>query len=210
MPRRILIFVNGILTWPGNSRDWNSRAVTWVHSSLGLCHGTRVIDLDCRAEKVEYFCGPIGRALGQRKRAAKVIELLDAYLGWDIILVGHSNGAAVILDALQTAGWPRIDSLHLVSAACEAHFDANGLNAALLRDRVKKVCVYCGGCDRALHIAHSLIGRFLGYGVLGLHGPMGVDPDVTDRVGTVTWPNFGHSDCWHPANFNRTMAHFVN
>lgn len=200
MKKSVIIFVNGILTFPGDTRDWNYRAVVWAHLKTEL-----------HAQAVEYFCGPIGRAFGQRKRAAKIVELLQAYADWDIILVGHSNGCAVILKALaSTLVYPHIKAIHLVSGACEADFVRNGLNEAIEDGRVGFVGVYCGGKDLALRLASRWLGRALGYGVLGLHGPRNVSPNARDSVGELTWPSFGHSDCWLPEHFDRTMKHFFS
>lgn len=196
--KSVTIFVNGILTFPGDTRDWNYRAVVWTH-----------LKTESHAQAVEYFCGPIGRAFGQRKRAAKIVELLQAYEGWEITLVGHSNGCAVILAALaSTLVYPMIKAIHLVSGACDADFDHNGLNEALEDGRVGSVGVYIGGKDMALRLASHWIGRVLGYGVLGLHGPRNVSDAARPKVGILEWPTFGHSDCWRPEHFDRTMAKF--
>lgn len=199
LKKQITIFVNGILTWPGDTRDWNYRAVVWTQLRV---EGMRTM-------AVEYFCGPIGRAFGQRKRAAKITELLNAYAGYEITLVGHSNGCAVILAALSASlVYPNIAAIHFVSGACEADFERNGLNEALEDGRVGKVYIYVGGKDRALKLASRLIGRALGYGVLGLHGPKNVTVAAMEKVGVLKWPSYGHSDCWKPEHFDRTMRHF--
>ena len=200
MSRSVAIFVNGILTFPGNTRDWNYRAVVWTQ-----------VKKDGHAQAVEYFCGPIGRAFGQRKRAAKIGELLLAYQGWDITLVGHSNGCDVILTALNSALiYPTIKAVHFVSAACQADFNRNGLNDALENGNIGKVCVYRGGKDWALKVASGIVGRCLGYGVLGLTGALSVAPAVSDRVGEILWPEFGHGDCFQPEHFEQTMKHFFS
>lgn len=198
MKKQIVIFINGILTWPGNNRDWNYRAVVWTQ-----------INTEFRTVAVEYFCGPIGRAFGQRKRAAKITQLLQAYAGWEITLVGHSNGCAVILAALAASlVYPNIKAIHLVSGACEADFVRNGLNEAIEDGRVGMVGVYVGKKDMALRLASHWLGRMLGYGVLGLHGPRNVSAEAAGSVVVLEWPEFGHSDAWRPEHFDRTMRHF--
>lgn len=182
---------------PGASTNWNGRAVTWTHTRT-----------DNWAEKIEYFCSPIGRAFGQDKRAEKLTSTLGYYKGWDIVLVGHSNGAAVILEALRIAGYPRIEAIHLVSGACEADFWQNGLNAALIANEIGKVFVYVGGKDMAMRYARTWLARWLGYGTLGLHGAINIADVCKDSVGTLTWPDFGHSDCFHDDHFDSTMKHF--
>lgn len=194
--RRILLAVSGINTLPGALKDWNVKAVTWVNVDP---------DDNLRAQAFEYFCGPIGRAFGQWQRAQHLADMIEEYASQERILVGHSNGADVAVKALKLAGWPQIESLHLISAATDPDFQKNGLNAALVAGHIGKVCVYIGGQDMALRLASSWIGRLLGYGVLGLHGPRNIDPTIKDKVRKIVWPTFGHSTCWAPENFEDTM-----
>ena len=224
--KTLLIFVPGILTFPGDSRNWSGRAVTFTHTRSYA-----------RAEKVEYFCGPIGRAFGQNNRCHKLYRTLDQYCSpyvqgrddspsprgegrgegkpvspsqqWHITLVGHSNGAAVIIGALSQFPCPRIDSLHLVCGACESSFHKNRLNYLLTRNAVKEVSVYVAKKDLALRLAHTWAGRLLGYGVLGLHGARHVLPSVKRRVREIDWPEYGHSDCWHDNNLAETLSNFM-
>ena len=201
-PKTVLIFVNGILNFPGDSKNWNYRATVWTH-----------LNTEARANCVEYFCGPIGRAFGQRKRAEKITELLQAYAGWEIIMVMHSNGNAVGLLALASELiYPHIQELHMVSAACDADFDRNGLNEALEDGRIGSVSVYVNGKDRALRLASCWFGRLLGYGVLGLHGPLKMSPLARAKTKIFTappWVDWGHSDCFRPEHFDRTMKNFT-
>lgn len=190
----IYIYVNGIMNFPGGSKNWNGRAVTWTH-----------INTEAKAEKIEYFCGPVGRAFGQKERAEKLAATLSFYKGWKIILIGHSNGTDVILKALAQLEWPRVEALHLVSAACEADFYKNGLNEAMMKGLVGRVYVYLGGKDMALKAAHSIFGRLLGYGTLGLTGPKNVSAMVKAAVTVTTWGEYGHSDCFDDKNFDGTM-----
>jgi len=196
--RQAFHLVNGILNFPGCSNNWNGRGVTWLHVST-----------EAKAEKVEYFCGPIDRAFGQKERALKLNRTLNFYRGWENHIVGHSNGAAVALAMMRDyRKWPDIEHLHLVCGACEADFEKNGLNVWMREGRIGYVTVYVGGKDLALRLAHSWAARLLGYGVMGLHGPLNVAPDVEARVGIVTespWADYGHSTCWDDWNFDTTM-----
>jgi pimeloyl-ACP methyl ester carboxylesterase len=209
MLRRVFIFVNGILTFPGESKNWNARAVTFTHNHSGTPPGARTV-----AEKLEYWAGPIDRVFGQKSRAAKLADLLRAYAGWQINLIGHSNGADVIVDCLRdygrastpcAPGLPCIEYLHLVCAACEADFNRNGLNLALAQGRVVNITNYRGTKDYSLALAHSWPGKLLGYGTLGLSGPIDAAKCLDIR-----WDNYGHSTCWNNAHFPRTMAHFLH
>ena len=197
--KRVIIYVNGILTKPGDLRDWNLRACIWTQ-----------INSDFKATPFEYFCDVFGRAFGQTRRAEKLADVIQAYKDFDITLVGHSNGCAVILAALnQMIVYPKINAVHLVSAACEADFVRNGLNEALESGKVGKVFVYRGGKDWALKLASGWLGRLLGYGVLGLHGAQNVTAMARNGLGELIWPDYGHGDCFLPEHFDRTMKHFT-
>ena len=124
--------------------------------------------------------------------------------------MGHSNGADVIVDMLRHfPQCPRIRHLHLVCGATEGDFRKNGLNCAMMLGRVGDVTVYCAGQDRTLRLAHTLPGRLLGYGTMGLTGPLNLLPGIAARVRTGIWPGYGHSDCWADLNFDSTMAAFL-
>lgn len=213
---RAFIFVNGINTFPGCSKNWNGRAVTFVHS--------RFPNELWKAEKVEYFCGVIGRAFGQRNRAKKLFRTLSFYRDFDErIVVAHSNGCDVVLDMMQQHhGWPHVTHLHLLCGATNADFQENGLNSLLLVGRVKRVSVYVAGRDMMVRLAHTWPGQLLGFdGTVGLHhkdatlglsGPVRVLPELEDRVRLVNggvWATYGHSDCWDDTNFPGTMGNFL-
>ena len=197
--RTIYLFVNGIATWPGNFTNWNKRAVTFTHTRT-----------EHRAEAFEYFCTPLTRPFKEDQRAKHFARALNDYsrAGWNIICVGHSNGCDVILDGLKRAKWPRVESVHLVCGACEADFSRNGLNLALASKDVGRAYVYCAEKDWALPLAHTLPGKILGYGTLGLHGALHIADDVKDQVGQLWWRDYGHSTCWEPDHFVSTMKHF--
>lgn len=204
--KKLTIYVPGIMNFPNQSAEWNNKATIWSDLNIKpeVCR---------RSHSVEYFCGPVGRAFGQKKRAQKVVEILSAYKDYEVTLVGHSNGAAVILAALD-AGiiYPTIRAIHLVSAACEADFEKNGLNDAIEDDKVGVVHVYCGGKDWALRIARHWWARCLGYGTLGLHGAKNVRAINKNSVvehRDAPWSDYGHSTCFEPARFDRTMRNFV-
>jgi pimeloyl-ACP methyl ester carboxylesterase len=196
--KQIVICVNGILKWPWDWSCWNFRTCVWAHKYT-----------DCRVLAVEYFCGIIGRAFCQGARARRITALLQSYGDEDkfeITLVGHSNGCAVILAALDASlTWPTVKAIHLFSGACQADFRLNGLNEAIEDGRVGKVFVYVGGKDLALRLASHWLGRLLGYGVLGLKGALNVSDDARESVGTLTVAEFGHSDWWLPEHFDRSM-----
>ena len=198
MKERVFIFVNGVLTWPGKADNWNGKAVTHVMSTTPH-----------KAEKMEYLSGLFfSRSLFQRSRARHLRKVLSFWHGpnRELILVGHSNGCDVILDALDMSGWPKIHHIHFISAACSADFKENGLNAALKRGSVGGVTNWIAGKDWALKFTKTFTARFLfGYGTLGRTGPENVDVRVADRVLAVTEPDFGHSTWFSEKHFRATM-----
>ncbi len=199
MPDRIIILaINGIRTVPGDERDFNLKLGVWVDQNC---------EPHIRCHAVQYHCGIIGRAFGQKERCAILQQLLGEYETWQKIIVGHSNGCAVALEGLRLAGWPRIESLHLVSGACEADFNRNGLNVALVAGRIGKAYVYCAGKDMALRLARQPLAKILGYGTMGL-GPKNINPVLgPGRVTTIDdgpWKAYGHSSMWADTEFDTT------
>ena len=192
--KTICVYVNGIMTWPGSSKNWNRRAVTRTHGTT-----------DYRAESLEYLSLPLfSRALGQRRRAQKLLKKLywyaDEYAYERIVLVGHSNGCDVISDALKklipTA--ISIDSVHLIAPACHSDFIKNGFN----RWVGTKFHVYIGEKDKALWLANLKPARWLGYGALGKLGPQNVSEGIDV---TVTRKSFGHSGWFEGLDWDDTM-----
>jgi len=206
---RVFFLINGIMNFPGCSDNWNGKGVTAI-----MCPPQSTD----KAEKIEYFCGPIDRVFGQKERADKLFKTMLFYRdpSYSRIVVGHSNGADVILTMMRDyRDWPDIDHLHLVCGATNANFDKNGLNRWLAEGRVKRVTVYVAGKDLALRAAHSLLGKLLGYGVLGLAGPTNVHNEFLNdgRVTTVwedPWTDYGHSGCWEGRHFESTMKSFID
>lgn len=212
MKGAVLILVPGILTWPGDAKNWNKRGVTHINTiyyERGFC-----------ADTCEYFCGPVGRAVWQRRREERLAHLIEWYLrcGFTVDIGAHSNGGDVSIGALQRLNWPRIRSMHLFSAATEADFRHNGLNRAIERRRIGDVYIYVGGRDVWLEIARWPIGELLGYdgqwhwdnlfslkGALGYAGPRNVSIAAAPAVHTHREPKFGHSDWWVRRNFSVSM-----
>jgi hypothetical protein len=187
--RHVFVFVCGILTQPGASANWTGRAVTWTHTRMR----------DRCAEKVEYFTSALMRPFGQRDRAERLAKVVGAYLAndWRVTIAAHSNGADVALDALDELGFPELDGLHLISAACSADARKSGLNQV----RARVVSVWIGGRDWALQLAATVPGLFLGYGQLGRKGP----ENLTRPCEIIHEPRFGHSDWFHAEAFDDTM-----
>jgi hypothetical protein len=193
--KRIYLFINGILSWPGDSHGWATRAVTFFN-----------VRTPHKGQADLYFCTAIGRAWHQGRRIQSFVDLLRWYVddGWEIVVAAHSNGCDIALHGLALAQFPKVQALHLFSGACSADFHRNGLNYALESGQLGSCAVYCGGQDKALKFA-SHAGRWLGYGTLGLTGPENMLPGVSGLVRVVKVPDFGHSDWWADENFVSSM-----
>ena len=210
MPHRtdksVTIFVNGILTFPGAAENWNRRAVTHFISRF-----------DRFAESLEYLTFAITRFLFVRYRANKLAKKLLWYQdhGFKIHLVGHSNGANVIFNALK---WGfegqdirRVESIQLFSPACSEDADALGVNQLFKDGRLGRLRIYRAGGDVALMLA-SAVGRCVGYGALGLNGFGNVQPELelSGLVSEHHEPVYNHSTWFEPDNFDFVMTQVRN
>lgn len=201
--KTVYIFVNGIMNRPGSASGWTDRACTWIGRNLDGAH----------AEKFEYLALPLTRRLLQNRRAGHLAELIAQFDGAKIVLVGHSNGCDLICLALRKLAFLDVAEAHLISPACSADFSINGLNLALYSLRLGRVKVYVGEKDRAMRLAHwsgkilGLVG--LGYGTLGLNGPINVQAENVANVSTVYFSDFDHSTVFEAQNFDRLMRSIV-
>jgi hypothetical protein len=161
--KTVLIFINGILSNPGDADGWTDRAVTFTN--------TRSRD-GIYGEKFEYATGALTRRLQQDDRAAAIARMVSFYrrAGFSrVIGVGHSNGCDILARVLTRLN-VALDSVHLFSPAADpADFDR-----ALQMSAVGRIFVYGSKNDKALQFASTtkkVLGIFgLGYGSLGLQG----------------------------------------
>lgn len=194
--KSVFIFVNGILTSPGNSRAWTDRAVQWMNNRAS--EGTV-------SDKFEYYSPALLRRLFQRAHAMDLAETIAEYPNSRLHLVGHSNGCDLIAMAVRMTSAP-IESIHLISGAVDRDFARNGLGERLERGQVKRVFCLCSHGDKVLtYLARAsriaTLGLF-GYGDLGCRGA--ANP-VPRNVRHVWRDSLGHSDWFSPAHFDRTM-----
>lgn len=206
-PKTIVLFERGINGWQsifGEWHQWPNLAVAWTHKHT-----------EFRAQTLVYFTGPIFAGLTRRWRSLQFSQLIRQYSchDWRIIISAHSEGTATALKALRLAGWPRIESLHLLCGACDADWNRNGLNWALKTGAVGQVHYYIAGKDQAMHAENTWLGKLFfdlprRARPLGLTGPRNVDEAVESRViehKTSPWNHFNHSECWDSSHFNDTM-----
>jgi pimeloyl-ACP methyl ester carboxylesterase len=205
--KTIYIFERGILGWQsifGDWKNWPNQACVFINDETPF-----------KAQTLTYFTGPILAGLTRHWRAKNFLQLLKQYAGCRIVLVAHSEGTATALAAMRMPGCPKIAELHLVCGACDADFEANGLNAALQAGRVVQVLVYVAGQDDAMKLENTYLGS-LCFGLqtagqpLGLKGARNANPAFAAHVKHIDWPHYGHSTCWEPHYFKRTMGQILN
>jgi predicted alpha/beta hydrolase family esterase len=194
--KKMFIFVNGILSCPEDVQGWTDRAESWIETNT-----------EYKATKMEYFTDVVFRRLHQEDRVNNLKTLCERYHDHKIILVGHSNGCDIILRLIQRNLFD-FHAIHLIAGACEKDFDLNKVNNCLRDGSVGKACVYWSKYDRALKKAKLSTRLFgwlgLGYGYLGLVGPVNVDDDVSGHVESVE-RRFDHSQWFSPKNFDELM-----
>jgi pimeloyl-ACP methyl ester carboxylesterase len=208
--RTIILFERGINGWAslfGDWLNWPNQAITWVHKNT-----------DYRAHTLLYFTSALFAGWTRPHRALQFSKLIRQYSvdDWRIILVAHSEGTATAIQAMRLAGWPRIESVHLVCGACDSNFERNGLNYALVTNKIGKVFCYTAEKDFAMRLEDTMLGLLM-FGIswndcpLGMSGPKNVRPRFLDegRVTEKHWPAYGHSDCWLSDNFESTMRQFI-
>jgi pimeloyl-ACP methyl ester carboxylesterase len=204
--------IDGLASIWGDWKNWPNQAMVWMNQ-MAAEHG-----LDWWSQTLTYFAGPLTAGASREHRAAQFSRLIRAYSvpNWQIVLVGHSEGTATILRALKLAGWPAVQSLHLLCGACSSNFEDNGLNWAIKNGRVNNVHCYIAGKDTALELENTLLGKMalfldLKDSPLGLDGPTNVAFGMMGtKVFIDRWPGYGHSDCWNDGNnFESTMLQLV-
>jgi pimeloyl-ACP methyl ester carboxylesterase len=196
------IAVNGVMTFPGLASNWTAKFCEYTNSR----HSGRFV-----ADRFEYLSGYLWSRSGrQNTNASQLAIKVSAYLenGLSVRLVGHSNGANVILGALERLGWPQIDSLTLFAPACASDCEVSGLNNVRAEYPIQ---IFRGGKDLALWLARTEIGRRFGYGALGATGCVNLRDGV--RVIEAEYEDYGHNDWFHDAErdkfFERALARFV-
>lgn len=201
MSEKVYIYVNGILNNPGSADNWTDRAVTWTHTEAGYY-----------AEKFEYFTDIFFTRFRQGYRARKLARMISFYRGWDIVLVGHSNGCDVILKALDVIdGAVPVSQLHLIAGACEEDIAKNGLRFRLERRDVRHVYLYLGGRDEVMKLNYRIekyLPFNLGYGTMGHLSPEKAREMYGDES-TLYQHKFGHSTWWNDDIFDITMQQIV-
>lgn len=207
-PRSAYIIVPGIRTRPADNGAWNVRMADDI---MTRCAETAPV-----ASEFRYYAGPLLRRLRQHEHARQAASLVEKYwlAGYRLHLVGHSNGCDLIERTIRMVSWVTIDSLHLISAASSADFEANGYNAALVAGAIGHIYCYTSRSDTAVGIWAALSHRYLrgwglGYGRLGYTGPKNVPAAYRpSRVDVIRRDHMEHGD-WFTAGHYRTTLDAV-
>jgi len=196
--KTVYIYINGILNNPGKYDNWTDRAVTWTH-----------LHTEARAEKFEYFTTIFTHSWAQGRRAKKYAKMVRYYKGWNIVLVGHSNGCDVVLRILRRLKKVKIKAIHLIAGACEADMSKNGVLSQLEQGLLGEVKVYLGGQDKAMWAAWaSKILKPTGFGYGDLGGSTCLEVGIQIGPESVIYKEkYDHSDWFQESNgnFSRTM-----
>jgi len=205
----IWLLEHGISNVPSSWKEWVNDGIQYVH-----------LNTPDKAQGLFYFTTPFTVFMRERERMQSFSEMLTGYAraGQKIGGIAHSNGTRVMVNGAAAARWPAMEVMHLMCGACDSDFERLGLNYALKTGSLRQVVVYVAGRDMAMR-AENWLGRWqfqLPWGAkpLGLNGPTNVNAKFlgNGRVRVVSmgrWLNFGHSDCWLPANFTQTMREMV-
>lgn len=170
---------------------------------------------DWRADGIYYATSALTVGANEPERVQTCANKLKAYSPVETHVMGHSNGTRVILDGWLAAGRPPLATVHLLCGACDADFDANGINAGLLEGLIGDVFVYVASEDEAMRIEDTFVGKPIfdlpeNHQPLGLAGAKNINPAVASRVHRIDWIGFGHSTCWNEQNFMATVFQVLN
>lgn len=203
MNRRVYILVPGILTSTSDASSW---CVRMSDDIMRICRSTSAC-----ATEFRYFSGPFTRRIKQRRHAVELASVIESWgrAGFEIVLVGHSNGCDLIERAVRLSG-SRIRSIHLIAAASKRDFCAAGYIERILSGSIGEISIHFSKSDSILSRFGKWSGIFsvfgLGYGRLGELGPINV-PEMMrgERVRHVERHYMGHSDWFNEANYLNTL-----
>ena len=191
---RAFVFINGIFTMPWR-KSWNEKAVEFVTKNLP----------DCKAVKYQYYSDAIFVGWRQREIAMELMGIVNRLEreGYEVVLVGHSNGCAIISYIVNEMD-EDVGNLHLIAPAAYAcDFDL-----AINRGNTSGVFIYGSRHDIPLTVL-APISRLLtlglsGYGSLGAHAR---DLELRHPGMAFDYSNntYGHSSWFDDDKFDDTM-----
>lgn len=190
----VIFFINGVMSNPGDAFAWTDRATAWTNQNTPW-----------KAEKFEYFSPVMLRFLYQNERVEKLAKAIRPYLlqKFNVWLVGHSNGADIICRLLNKENMSFL-GITLVAGATDADCNKNGINKAIIENRLQSANFYCSHADEILKRVgwtKKLFGWMgLGYGNIGFVGPDHILESTAQNIG-ITWKRIGHCAWFAEHNF---------
>lgn len=194
-----MLVVNGIMTNPLSVRGWTDRWCAAVNSNN---------DIPWRADRYEYWSGPVSTMFRRGYHAAELAEVVRRYdCAPRICVVGHSDAANVIRIMLQRENaLPHIDDVVLIAPACDPNISSNGYGDALTTGKVGCLWVYCSHDDLVLRAVYNRAWRrWLGYGAMGYTGPRSIPLPLVPRVRTRQFYGVGHCEYFDRDNMETTF-----
>lgn len=198
------LILPGIRELPSDMFGWTDRASRY----LRLEHG---ID----AEKLEYYLWAVRLPGKLRDLSRNFAAVIRYYNRKGIVpnVIAHSNGNVIVCRTLRRYPDIRIGTLFMVMPACWSSCADNGLNVALLQDRVQAVRFFGSRKDNVVRWGGGLTGwlRFLdlGYGTASFDGLTEIDAAVADRIVQVDMTPWGHGTFAGPRTLPNFLDHLV-
>ncbi len=189
---RYYVLLPGVRSDPRDWANWAPRMATEIN-----------LLTSAKADEFRYMAFALTPKARQEERAEYVRSLAQrAYsAGYDVVLVGHSNGCEVIRQALEGLP-PIVHSVHLIAGATEADMELAGWNRFLRKGIVGHLFIYKGTRDRVLQWI-AAAGAFLGYGRLGWLGPKNIAPDQAHKITVIERP-YEHCEWFEGFAFAQT------
>lgn len=193
------LLIPGIQHLPGDFFAWTDRAAR----ELRLQHGAD-------AEKLEYSIGKI-RMPGKMDDLVENLSRVVAHynvLGITPNIVAHSNGNVLVCRMLRRTG-VKIGTLYMVMPACWSSCEWNGLNEALIDDRVERVVFFGSKSDAVVRWGGLLTGWLsfagLGYGRASYTGLTDIHAGIASRIKQIDLTPWGHSEFAESRNLTRFL-----
>lgn len=137
-----------------------------------------------------YGVGAFDQGFWLNKHKNQVARIISDWIkpGDELVVVAHSRGCLLALEALKA--FPNLGAfrLHLLNAAAAADCEENGLNLLVNRGQAREVFVWTSQNDEALKVA-----PWVGMGQLGLVGPQNMTTETHNRTRVIPDDTCGHS-----------------
>lgn len=196
--KRAYILVPGIFSNTGDARNW----------APVMASDINIGEEDGKGDEFRYFTNALDHKFKMNDRVQWIIALAVRYYaaGYDLTYVGHSDGCEMGRRVF-LAGPAIWGAAHFFAPACDADFQRNGLNGALMDGKVGKLTVHASSADAVLGILARYTAwlPFIAYGTLGCDGPNNVAAEAASRLSVDMRHDLGHGDWFNDANWNATF-----